>query len=414
LGNPLSFVSSLGTGVIDFFYEPAQGLIKSPKAFMRGVVKGTSSLVSNTTSGFLGIAGRISSSVGQGVLFTLSKDNRFMQSRERLAKERGDIYTRPVRDFFHGIFHGVTGIIVDPYYGARRGGCRGCVLGLGQGVIGVVAKPVVGVLDAVAHTSEGFRDLALVISLDKRLRPLNRRRYPHTFAVDGRIAPYDTRLSQGVMILQHIRKGRATVALEAVQMKSEGGGAMAKVEAAGRTVITSTKQVVSAVAGTLNIVEAREESLDGFGSEFQDVPILVEVIRKGPVDEIVLIVTTARIVCVESRSQGPGDTPAIELKWQVPLRAVAGVDLKNMPLVLTLDVDLHLSSKLSGGSSFSEEKEKELLRRDGSVIGRVQRGHQGHDDRVIQKRVFGDWQKDNMAFTRVYNLLQCLRGSFEE
>lgn len=28
IGNPLSFVSSLGTGVIDFFYEPAQGLIK--------------------------------------------------------------------------------------------------------------------------------------------------------------------------------------------------------------------------------------------------------------------------------------------------------------------------------------------------------------------------------------------------
>lgn len=28
IGNPLSFASSLGTGVIDFFYEPAQGLIK--------------------------------------------------------------------------------------------------------------------------------------------------------------------------------------------------------------------------------------------------------------------------------------------------------------------------------------------------------------------------------------------------
>jgi hypothetical protein len=28
IGNPLSFVGSLGTGVKDFFYEPAQGLIK--------------------------------------------------------------------------------------------------------------------------------------------------------------------------------------------------------------------------------------------------------------------------------------------------------------------------------------------------------------------------------------------------
>jgi hypothetical protein len=121
IGNPLSFASSLGTGMIDFFYEPAQGLVKSPKAFVRGVVKGTSSLVTNTTSGFLGVAGKISKSVGSGVLFTISKDQRFMQSRERLAKEQIKVYVRPVKDFFHGVFHGVTGIVADPYYGARRG-----------------------------------------------------------------------------------------------------------------------------------------------------------------------------------------------------------------------------------------------------------------------------------------------------
>jgi hypothetical protein len=28
IGNPVSFVSTLGTGFVDFFYEPAQGLIK--------------------------------------------------------------------------------------------------------------------------------------------------------------------------------------------------------------------------------------------------------------------------------------------------------------------------------------------------------------------------------------------------
>eukprot|EP00624_Nannochloropsis_granulata_P006270 evm.model.NODE_4642_length_71726_cov_21.816496.4 len=121
IGNPLSFANSLGTGMIDFFYEPAQGLVKSPKAFVRGVVKGTSSLVTNTTSGFLGVAGKISKSVGSGILFTISKDQRFMQSRERLAKERNEVYVRPVKDFFHGVFHGVTGIVADPYYGARQG-----------------------------------------------------------------------------------------------------------------------------------------------------------------------------------------------------------------------------------------------------------------------------------------------------
>lgn len=84
-------------------------------------MKGTSSLVTNTTSGFLSVAGRISSSVGQGVLFTMSKDQRFMQSRDKIAREKKDVYIRPVKDFFHGLFHGVTGIVADPYYGAKKG-----------------------------------------------------------------------------------------------------------------------------------------------------------------------------------------------------------------------------------------------------------------------------------------------------
>jgi len=31
LGSPVNLVSSVGTGVKDFFYEPIQGLVKSPK-----------------------------------------------------------------------------------------------------------------------------------------------------------------------------------------------------------------------------------------------------------------------------------------------------------------------------------------------------------------------------------------------
>lgn len=84
-------------------------------------MKGTSSLVTNTATGFLGAAGKISKSVGSGVLVTLSKDQRFMRSRERLAKEKNEAYLRPFKDFFHGVFHGVTGIVVDPYDGAMNG-----------------------------------------------------------------------------------------------------------------------------------------------------------------------------------------------------------------------------------------------------------------------------------------------------
>jgi hypothetical protein len=237
IGNPLSFASSLGTGVIDFFYEPAQGLVKSPRAFVRGVVKGTSSLVTNTTSGFLGVAGKISKSIGTGVLCTISKDMSFMRSREHLAREQSHAYLRPAKDFIHGIYHGVSGIVTDPYYGARKGmfyrngvfyetlckkriffiknsliytdGCRGLFRGLGYGLVGIVAKPIVGVLDAVAHTSDGFRDLAMVISMERRLDPVQRQNFQHTFASDGRLLPYDVKVCKLVD-----EKARSLLAIE--------------------------------------------------------------------------------------------------------------------------------------------------------------------------------------------------------
>jgi len=63
VGNPISLMASVGTGVKDFFYEPSQGLIQSPMAFGRGVAKGTLSLMSHTTSGALSAVGRITKTV---------------------------------------------------------------------------------------------------------------------------------------------------------------------------------------------------------------------------------------------------------------------------------------------------------------------------------------------------------------
>ena len=44
LGDPLGLVKNLGAGVLDFFYEPALGLVRSPKEFGAGLAKGTLSL----------------------------------------------------------------------------------------------------------------------------------------------------------------------------------------------------------------------------------------------------------------------------------------------------------------------------------------------------------------------------------
>jgi len=65
-GNPVGFVQSLGTGVIDFFYEPAKGITISPKEFVSGVGKGSFSLVKNTISGAFNTASKITGSIGSG------------------------------------------------------------------------------------------------------------------------------------------------------------------------------------------------------------------------------------------------------------------------------------------------------------------------------------------------------------
>ena len=41
IGNPVNFFSNLSSGVEDFFYEPYQGIIESPKSFAAGLGRGT-------------------------------------------------------------------------------------------------------------------------------------------------------------------------------------------------------------------------------------------------------------------------------------------------------------------------------------------------------------------------------------
>jgi hypothetical protein len=66
LGNPVSFVSNLGTGVKDFFYEPAKGMVKSPEEFGKGLAKGTSSLIKKSTYALFDTASKLTGTVAKG------------------------------------------------------------------------------------------------------------------------------------------------------------------------------------------------------------------------------------------------------------------------------------------------------------------------------------------------------------
>jgi len=202
-------------------------------------------------------------------------------------------------------------------------------------------------------------------------------------------------------------------------LKADMGGAMAAVEAAGRTVLISTKNVVSAVAGTLNIVEAREESLETWGFDMDDTVILAEIITKEPNEETLIVISTKRVVCADCSYKG-GSAPEVHLLWQAPLKAIRDVDLKSTPLVLTFHIDRQAAK--TAATSPGLDAHRSGLSGAGDV-GTGRGGEQSHvqppasqhsHQQIVQKRLLGDWQHDNVAFMRVYNLMKCLLDRLDE
>ena len=58
------------------------------------------------------------------------------------------------------MFSGVTGIVTKPIEGAKKDGAAGFFKGIGKGLIGVVARPVSGVIDLASSTFEGIQKYA--------------------------------------------------------------------------------------------------------------------------------------------------------------------------------------------------------------------------------------------------------------
>ena len=164
LGNPVGVVSALGSGVRDFFVEPASA--RSPLEFSRALGKGSVSLLTNTVIG-LGVGvSSLAASMGRGVS-ALAFDEDWVRGRaERAARAAasggatgGAITGRAVansllegtRELGRGIAQGLAGVVLDPLRGAEAEGAAGFVKGVGRGLAGLVAKPVAGVLDLAAR-----------------------------------------------------------------------------------------------------------------------------------------------------------------------------------------------------------------------------------------------------------------------
>lgn len=183
LGNPIGLAENITSGVKAFFYEPMQGLVRSPKDFATGLGRGTKTLLMNTTFGVMNTVGKITGTVADG-LSTLTMSEEY--KNDRAAGKGGIIY---------GVKEGVTGVFKDTYNGAKKKGLLGAATGMGKGLLGFVVKPVVGVVDQTTKVIDSVKGVTQVEKTISRLRN------PRYIYKDRCIAPFNAYLAEGQMLL---------------------------------------------------------------------------------------------------------------------------------------------------------------------------------------------------------------------
>lgn len=111
-----------------------------------------------------------------------------------------------------GLWDGISGIVYDPYKGAKKHGVTGFAKGAVKGLLGVGIKPVVGVLDLMSKTTEGLQSSVKNIFKLKGSQESEDSngwiRLPRVFGENGELLCYDNDRCLGNEILYNLFKGK--------------------------------------------------------------------------------------------------------------------------------------------------------------------------------------------------------------
>ena len=216
LGAPADFISNVGTGVRDFFYEPINGMMHSPAHFIEGLEIGTQSLARGVFVGVVRGAANVTDVVNAN-LAGLTADDDFIDERkahQRMltdAMSRG-VTKRTIQDSLYlagasvarGVKSGTVGMWEQPTMYASKHGPVGFIKGIGKALVGAIVKPVVGVGDAAVlvmnHVSDATSDKQVLPKIPMRLRRALPRFSPEKrFSV--RLVPYDDKAAKAQKIV---------------------------------------------------------------------------------------------------------------------------------------------------------------------------------------------------------------------
>ncbi|XP_044002668.1 vacuolar protein sorting-associated protein 13 isoform X3 [Aphidius gifuensis] len=205
IGNPYGLVVGTMKGIEDLFYEPFQGAIQGPGEFAEGLLLGVRSMLGHTVGGMAGAVSKITGAMGKG-LAALTFDKDYQRKRqEQLNAQPGNLQeglARSGKGLVMGVVDGVTGVVTKPFSGAREEGVEGFFKGFGKGVVGLVTRPTAGVID---FASGSFGAVRRATEMNEEVR---RVRAPRFLQPDCLVRPYIREEAEGNKILFELEKGK--------------------------------------------------------------------------------------------------------------------------------------------------------------------------------------------------------------
>ncbi|XP_075245102.1 intermembrane lipid transfer protein VPS13B-like isoform X2 [Convolutriloba macropyga] len=184
IGNPMRFVSELKTGVKDLLTMPYDGLTRGPTSFITGITGGGISCVKHISSGALGCLVNLSFSIAKN-LDRLSMDVGYSNYQNQLRRHKPVYFSSGVvkgmTGFGIALLGAVAGVVNLPIETMTKAGeenytgtqiVGSMVKGVSAGLVGVLAKPIGGAADFVAHTGQGLMTTTgLVVEHSPKVRP---------------------------------------------------------------------------------------------------------------------------------------------------------------------------------------------------------------------------------------------------
>ncbi|XP_026827312.1 vacuolar protein sorting-associated protein 13 isoform X2 [Ooceraea biroi] len=205
IGNPYGLVIGTMKGIEDLFYEPFQGAIQGPGEFAEGLFLGVRSMLGHTVGGMAGAVSKITGAMGKGIA-ALTFDKDYQRKRqEQLNKQPANLQeglARSGKGLVMGVVDGVTGVVMKPISGAKEEGVEGFFKGFGKGVVGLVTRPTAGVID---FASGSFGAVRRATELNEEVK---RVRSPRFLQPDSLVRPYIKNEADGNKILMELEKGK--------------------------------------------------------------------------------------------------------------------------------------------------------------------------------------------------------------